>query len=561
MTFGGTILGTTSNDFIQSAIDWYYDTNTENNSTTVTARLYYRRTNTGYVTGGTGTFTITINGTTTTKNGVSLNISTGWVEAMSASVIVPHNADGSKSVAISATGSLPPSTLTATYCSGTVTLPTIPRASTISCTTTDIESNPTITITRASSNFTHTIKYRFGTLSGTIAEKTSATSITSWTIPASFYAEFPDAKRGVGALTCDTYSGNNLIGTTACSIWVTTDETKCKPTVSGNVVDTNPKTVALTGNAEKYLVRFYSTASCTMSATLNKNAGSFLVKTINNIPVSGTTLDIENVEVGTFDFYAKDSREYFNSDKVTRTLIPYIKLTNDATIYRDDPTSGNATLEIDGNYFNGSFGAVHNTLTVEYRLEGEDEYTPITPTISGNEYHATVSLSGLDYTKAFNFEVVVKDKLSTVSKPLTIQKGIPVFDWGENDFNFNVPISINGIPVVNYVVEQGTDGIWKYRKWSDGTAECWGIYVLENVAVENSWGELSESEGYVVGLPSNLFIETPQFNITLVSNLGVMLQVFSEGSATNTPYLAAARPYGGTIGKLSTSIAAFGRWK
>ena len=26
------------------------------------------------------------------------------------------------------------------------------------------------------------------------------------------------------------------------------------------------------------------------------------------------------------------------------------------------------------------------------------------------------------------------------------------------------------------VVEEGTSGIWKYRKWSNGTAECWGYY-------------------------------------------------------------------------------------
>lgn len=26
------------------------------------------------------------------------------------------------------------------------------------------------------------------------------------------------------------------------------------------------------------------------------------------------------------------------------------------------------------------------------------------------------------------------------------------------------------------IVEQGTSGIWTYRKWSDGTAECWGAY-------------------------------------------------------------------------------------
>lgn len=26
------------------------------------------------------------------------------------------------------------------------------------------------------------------------------------------------------------------------------------------------------------------------------------------------------------------------------------------------------------------------------------------------------------------------------------------------------------------IVESGTSGIWTYRKWSDGTAECWGTW-------------------------------------------------------------------------------------
>ena len=29
---------------------------------------------------------------------------------------------------------------------------------------------------------------------------------------------------------------------------------------------------------------------------------------------------------------------------------------------------------------------------------------------------------------------------------------------------------------VDYIVEQGTSGIWTYRKWNSGMAECWGTY-------------------------------------------------------------------------------------
>lgn len=35
-------------------------------------------------------------------------------------------------------------------------------------------------------------------------------------------------------------------------------------------------------------------------------------------------------------------------------------------------------------------------------------------------------------------------------------------------------LSILGKPVVDFIVEQGTSGIWTYRKWNSGIAECWG---------------------------------------------------------------------------------------
>lgn len=371
-----------------------------------------------------------------------------------------------------------------------------PSASQISCTTTNIGSKPTITISSASSSFTHTVEYWFGTLKGTIVTKTPATSITSWTIPEEFYTQIPDAKIGEGKLICTTYSGGTPVGDpTECKMLVTTDETICKPTVDGAVIDINPITIDVTGDPH-ILVKFCSTAFCVINVTLNKNAGSVLSKTISNIAVADKSLTIPNVETGTFDFYAKDSRTYFNTDKVVKTLIPYVKLTNDAEIQRTAPTSGNATLWIRGNYFNGNFGASDNTLEVKYRQGDSGEYTIVTPTIADNEYSAIVSLTDLDYTKSFSYEVVVSDKLSSVTKKLTLQKGIPIFDWGENDFNFNVPVTISGVPIADFVmsqgsmaavieaqgsmadfvVEQGSSDGWAYRKWNSGIAECWRYY-------------------------------------------------------------------------------------
>ena len=61
-------------------------------------------------------------------------------------------------------------------------------ASSVTCSTADIGSAPTIQISRNSTSFTHTLTYEFGSLSGTIATKTSDTTITSWKFPTSFYA-------------------------------------------------------------------------------------------------------------------------------------------------------------------------------------------------------------------------------------------------------------------------------------------------------------------------------------------------------------------------------------
>lgn len=54
--------------------------------------------------------------------------------------------------------------------------------------------------------------------------------------------------------------------------------------------------------------------------------------------------------------------------------------------------------------------------------------------------------------------------------------------------------SVNGTAIADHVisqladhvVEQGTDGIWTYRKWNSGVAECWGKYTRNSSLAANS---------------------------------------------------------------------------
>ena len=132
---GSTIYGTTSNQYIQSAIIWSATADEKNNKSYVTATLYYKRTN-EFTTSGTGTFSISIEGVATKKT-KSITIANSWVEVVSAGQWVDHNKDGSKSITISASGNIPDTTLTSTDCSDTVTLDKISRATTIDSLTCD----------------------------------------------------------------------------------------------------------------------------------------------------------------------------------------------------------------------------------------------------------------------------------------------------------------------------------------------------------------------------------------------------------------------------------------
>lgn len=491
---------------------------------------------------------------------------------------IAHNTDGSKSVTVELAGNrftgfrfytTSGSGGSGWYVAGskTVTLTAIPRASTIGATDANIGATSMIAVSRKSSRYSHSIAYKFGTLSGyitasggvsTTESKFTKTSI-AFTVPTSFYAKIPNAKAGTCTLTIKTYSGTTQIGAAqTCTFTATAAESNCKPTVSGTVVDSNDTTKALTGNASK-LVRYYSTALCTITATA-KNSATISRKTIGGVSVSGTTRSIPNVESGRVAFSAKDSRGYSASTTVNATVVPYVKLTNNSSGARTDSTSGNAILTIKGNYYNGSFGAVNNTLEVKYRI-GSGGYVAVSPTINGNTYSASVPLSGLDYMHAYTVDIVATDKLASISKRIIIGKGIPVFDWGESGMAIHVPLTVDDWPVSRCKLL-----LTQSRGWGSGAsvkipelANCdaalvfycngigWDTTALRHVIVPVGTIGVLES---VVNFTAAAYLTMVQRQITVASNGTVTagevwLKPVNSNTAAedNTKYPYACSPY------------------
>ena len=60
-------------------------------------------------------------------------------------------------------------------------------------------------------------------------------------------------------------------------------------------------------------------------------------------------------------------------------------------------------------------------------------------------------------------------------------------------------------PVADYVIEQGISGVWFYRKWNSGLAECWTHPAITGGG--SHWANVLGGYGYTTFLsfPQNLF--------------------------------------------------------
>ena len=157
----------------------------------------------------------------------------GWLEVNTETVMTPqgtwpksvtvaHNADGTGSVTVSATGVR---VINEGYGRGdtfddstvTLALTAIPRASDFAVSGTTIGSMMDISVYRAASAFTHKLYYRFGAEAYTLIAGNVGTS-HSWTIPESLGGKIPSAMSGTWQIKCETYNGAALVGETVKAV-------------------------------------------------------------------------------------------------------------------------------------------------------------------------------------------------------------------------------------------------------------------------------------------------------------------------------------------------------
>ena len=395
----------------------------------------------------------------------------GTVSLGSHQFTVPHNADGTWTGKIGASyrlninyGETYIGTISGDQ---TITLPTIPRASTVSATDANIGSVSSIYINAKSSAFSHGLLVTFGSLSfyidGNGNPSSSYVTFTQRTIPFrlpdSFYAQIPNAATGKVTLTLWTHTDkDHYFDPTTTTFTATAAAALCAPTVSATCQDTNDKTLALTGNADA-LVRYASTASGSLSVA-SRNSASIKRITVagTEVPLNATSYAINNVETNKVTVTATDSRGYSTSQTIEKTLVPYVQLTcNILRANRPVPSSNEAQIEVSGQYFAGNFGAADNALTLKYQNPSGD-WVEVTPTIdtAKNTYTASITVPDLDYRQAFSIPVQAEDKLFTATNTAQIMAGVPSFYWTKEFFQLNVPLRLNGENILSKVYPIGS---------------------------------------------------------------------------------------------------------
>ena len=360
--------------------------------------------------------------------------------------------------------------------SGTLTVPTIPRASALGTMPKIVPgSSAKIPFVSPSSTFTHIVAVKFGDVT---VNKTAAAGANSVTLSAEetaqFYASSPKSNTKTGSVTL-----TNSVGLTdAAEIKLAINAALAAPVWEGAFSFADLVCAEITGD-DQMIVQGVSNVQITIpvgsavaqhSATLKR-----YIATCGSVTGSAEYSDTGDVTIllagcadGIITVSAVDSRG--NQTAVTKSaeVIPYTQpLIRRAVAKRVNGVSQVVELSVSGSFYADMLGVTENTiesLTYTYtEADGvESEPMNLVFTVSGStvSFAGTIQgdlgAAGFTALKSFNIRVEVTDKLRSYSLDIALDSGAVVMDMYRNgdvygvscgglyDPNIGGPLQIEG---------------------------------------------------------------------------------------------------------------------
>lgn len=373
-----------------------------------------------------GNFKVVIAGETVFSSTNRIKLYNGTVVA-SGTYTFKHNADGTKSFAASAEAGI---YTVAVNCNGSDTfeLDAVPRASQPSCITWPEhtqnvgEFGDTISIhmNRVSAAFNHTVRYKYGTLSGTIGTKVG-TGI-AWTIPISFMDLLPSGTSGSGTIYVDTYAGDTLIGTKSCG-FTAKIPASVKPGCTIALEDVTGIDKVY-GSPVKGLSKIKVTVTGTPAYSSPIASYSITANGVRYATQTATTGVLLASGKSTVTATVKDKRGRSGSASYDMTVLDYAAPAITKMVVHRCNQDG--TENSRGEYVKVTFSGAISSMSsknnalwyIKYKKSTATSYTQVSLSALGNVYSVTDHsyIFAADSSSSYDVEVVATDRHNTVSR-------------------------------------------------------------------------------------------------------------------------------------------------
>ena len=350
----------------------------------------------------------------------------------------------------------------------------------------------TLTVTRYDTTFSHRVTYSFGKESGQIYEGKAESF--SWTPPLSLASQIPAASSANAVYSITTLDGSgNQVGTPQTVTASLSVPASVVPTVTFTWEDS-------TGKASVFGDPVQNVSALSVTPTAAGAYGSTITATavkLNGAAYAGGIVTASGSL--TLSVTVTDSRGRTATAEQTVNVIAYQapQLTLSASRCTQD-----GTLDDEGEYalitVTGSLALIggqnSGALTLTYAAgDGGASYEKTEDPVTPANYFWYEWVVEAPSENTLEISATVQDRITTARRAMTLSVGYATMDFlaggkgiafgttaKEPGFtcamaaNFTGAVQIAGGSVADVIVEQGTSGIWYYRKWNSGVCELYG---------------------------------------------------------------------------------------
>lgn len=425
----------------------------------------------------------------------------GSVELISETVNVAHDADGTKTLKYSVWYEYHSGKTV--EASGSRTLPFIARTSQPSCITWpehtqyvgEFGDKISIHTNRKNSTLIHTLRYQFGSKSGTIA--TGVENGTEWTVPLDLMDLLPNSVAGSGTIYCDTYSGNTKIGTASCGFTATVPDS-IKPSCTFTLEDVTGVD-DIYGSPVQGLSRIKATV--TAETAYSSPIAAYTVEA-NGVSYSGaevTTGFLQSSGDSLVKVTVRDQRARIGSAEYTMSVQAYTAPTvSKLNIKR---CNADGTENDKGEYIHVTFSAAVSSMNnkntaayaLRYRKSTEESYTTVNFSALANKYAVAdqTHLFAADPDFAYDIEVTATDRHGTATRATSGSTAFTLMDWKASGTGIAFGKVAGKDNTMEVALDMEVDGSFilhgnRYSFSSPGTAGSAGYVLMARIAITDA---------------------------------------------------------------------------